>query len=722
MDNLYLGKTESIILSSSRISLDSVVYDVMLTTERLILTDDRDTLFQPRCISLEDITTLRGGTASSGDPVITLILSTSDEAQGPLHLVFVQQSGEKRKEERDTWVKHIMKLRVTLIQKATHVEPTPVITQQGIRPLVRHWIAPEKVRPLTKAGSPPEDQIPLVIISEEPGIPEPVSAGVEEAHTDVEIHSDPAKGQEPDHPETLAIWDEHPGEKSPADLSQIPLVSGEQELPCSGTEMISPEPDSFLQSSRASEAGISYSTGDEVPVSENDLASELSSAVKDSEDYGQSVNQSSGTEPASSAPGLLPDEETAYRTAGTEPPLSEEECPSAPEASVEISGGPSESPEQPGGDETVVAGIPSEQNEVRPPAESQGQLTVITPELSSSDSYVTAERIDSHAAFSEQHDDQGISIDALPGVTPSVPERSPANESLENTIRTALDSLLLSEVLPGTPSNSSEPANGEDRFRECSELPFAQSPAPLEESEGPMTGIPMDAPLMQPETVIDSQREGFSDTATIYPVSREQDTVQESTREEPALRPPLLRIPLFRLPDRKNAILSGTAVIFILLLAAGALFASTSLHKETFQHPLPSVNTTPAVTPEPTPSPLLVPQQGLWVRINASGSYRGLVGNPDLLRSVTGSGDQVYKLVNSEGIVQVSVGKQDDSGNPLSVEIYKDGTLIISRTVTSPRGSIDLLIDPRTGLPPGLTVTPTPANNLSGSSGRLEYY
>ena len=133
------------------------------------------------------------------------------------------------------------------------------------------------------------------------------------------------------------------------------------------------------------------------------------------------------------------------------------------------------------------------------------------------------------------------------------------------------------------------------------------------------------------------------------------------------------------------------------------MFLSSFSHKDITPPSMPIVNITPSITVE-LPSPVLIPQSGLWVRVNSTSPYLGQAGNPDLLKPVSGTGNQIYKILNSNGIVQVDVKKQDNSGSSLSVEIYNDGYLLASRTVTAPMGSIDLLIDSRTGYPPGFTA------------------
>jgi hypothetical protein len=71
--------------------------------------------------------------------------------------------------------------------------------------------------------------------------------------------------------------------------------------------------------------------------------------------------------------------------------------------------------------------------------------------------------------------------------------------------------------------------------------------------------------------------------------------------------------------------------------------------------------------------------------------------------------------------VQVSVQKNDNSGALLAVGIYRNGTLISTKSVTSPMGTVDLLIDPQTGRAPGLTADDALPGHAAAPSGLVDY-
>jgi hypothetical protein len=99
----------------------------------------------------------------------------------------------------------------------------------------------------------------------------------------------------------------------------------------------------------------------------------------------------------------------------------------------------------------------------------------------------------------------------------------------------------------------------------------------------------------------------------------------------------------------------------------------------------------PAVTALPTSPPqVLIPQTGIWVRVNYSGTFSGSLGTSKLMRQVNASGDQFYQLPTRGGIVDVSVQKQEGTRDELFVEVYRDGSLIRRSTTTTPRGTVDL--------------------------------
>ena len=131
---------------------------------------------------------------------------------------------------------------------------------------------------------------------------------------------------------------------------------------------------------------------------------------------------------------------------------------------------------------------------------------------------------------------------------------------------------------------------------------------------------------------------------------------------------------------------------------------TTLLVEKAEEEPLvPVVTTTPTIPG--TPTLVTIPGNGVWVRVEYNGSFIGYVGNPGSLQHVGGSGDRFYYIPKSDDLVQASLVKQDNSGNTLTIEVYRNGEMVLHRTTRAPKGEVQVLIDPRTGNPPGITTT-----------------
>lgn len=166
------------------------------------------------------------------------------------------------------------------------------------------------------------------------------------------------------------------------------------------------------------------------------------------------------------------------------------------------------------------------------------------------------------------------------------------------------------------------------------------------------------------------------------------------------------------LPGKRALSIASLAVLGILILAAGVVLFSHFL-SETQAGSSSGPIITPVITVPLTVVPALgnTSTEGVRVRVVSPGTYTGTIGNPGFLHQVSGSGDQWYTVLKNDDLVSATIRKQDDSGSALTVGIYNNGTLLTSRTVTAPRGEIMLLIDPKTGSPPGIIpVTIAPAN------------
>jgi hypothetical protein len=170
-------------------------------------------------------------------------------------------------------------------------------------------------------------------------------------------------------------------------------------------------------------------------------------------------------------------------------------------------------------------------------------------------------------------------------------------------------------------------------------------------------------------------------------------------------------------------IIAGAAAVLILLLIAAILFMPPSGTPEDGNEPVTTPPATPmpvtTLTQVPAVTPPTVPQEGVFVRVTSSAYYDGEAGNPGYLQQFSGSGEKLVRMLRNDGLVQVSVKKQDYTIEVLLVEIYRNGTLVTARSTTAPAGSVVLLIDPATGNPPGI---PTAGTTNPAGTGQLTYH
>lgn len=273
----------------------------------------------------------------------------------------------------------------------------------------------------------------------------------------------------------------------------------------------------------------------------------------------------------------------------------------------------------------------------------------------------------------------------------------------------------VAEALPAPPAGEKPPAGAP----ETAGLPdlFSSAARAVKESTVAFKDHPPSTGTLPPET----------------PAARGHDTQPEA---EPALQPPSRSPPPAPRIRSHTAIPVAALIIAILALAGGAFLLSQYMQNThagtqappaisaptvTEATPLPAQTLTPAAqgTPLPqgtpqlmTPPPAIIPGEGVWVQVAYNGTFVGWVGNPGSLQHVRGSGGQFYRIMRSDGLVQASFQKQDNSGEPLTIGIYVNGGIVFQRTIRTPKGELAVLIDPATGKPPGIP----PAATMQGKT------
>jgi hypothetical protein len=162
----------------------------------------------------------------------------------------------------------------------------------------------------------------------------------------------------------------------------------------------------------------------------------------------------------------------------------------------------------------------------------------------------------------------------------------------------------------------------------------------------------------------------------------------------------------------RMAITAVVIVIALIALAAGAyLFAPSLFGKgETSLPPvtaapavtaMPTTAATPAVTiaatavPVTTPE-IIIPPHGVWVLVKDEGPYSGSAGAPERFRTINAAGNHAYQLSVKDELVMATIQKRSKTGEKLTVEIYNEGKLIKSGSVSSPEGTVSISVDLRT--------------------------
>jgi hypothetical protein len=124
----------------------------------------------------------------------------------------------------------------------------------------------------------------------------------------------------------------------------------------------------------------------------------------------------------------------------------------------------------------------------------------------------------------------------------------------------------------------------------------------------------------------------------------------------------------------------------------GAVPTATPASDPTTVTAIPTVTTTTVIpeSPVPTPTIEIVPQNGVYVRIEYPGNYTGSINGNGFAREVNSSGIQVYQVFLSSGTIGGSIEKGDGSADTMGVQIYKNGGLVSSMNTSRPFGVLEI--------------------------------
>jgi hypothetical protein len=648
MGSPYLESGESLILTTDRVSVNTVQYDVLLTTRYLILVDVRYAQFQPQMIPLLTIQSVKGGKTANGELVITLFFTETGSSgkSESMVLLFSQQPGEQRKRERDDWLKTLMGLIVSVRQETSYDSITTADPEMGIRPSMRRPIAPEIPHPYTKVVDTRPAQIELIIIPDEPESP---------------VFSE----EKQEFPEIS-----FPGEKTESEVTPAPCAIVETP---GALQELRESPDTILPS---------------IPV------------VEETPDASQELTESPDII-SLPIPDFKETPVTSQEVEGSPDTLSPPEVPIIVESAL-VHKEESES-------QDMVTPVPAFEEIPGAPEADYGEQKTVTVSLLAAVKSLSSPR--GRTSLTDRVLPPLPGIEVTPGALPEVTGSS--DTLLPPEVPKIVASSYIQEekaepiILPETSTIEKKPVASEEDIV-SPDLPPSPEPVTVESPAVPRQDSQLSEPVL-PEA-------GKGDESV-------QQPAPAATPHTPGSPPPSAGP-----GSRRLTFIAVAAIILIILGIAGVMVFypqnPTAPVVEPTPLPTPTIQQTPQPTPViPLPTPLMIPTTGVWVRVDYPRTYYGLVGNTGSMRGVTGSGDQLYKIYESEGIVQVQIQKPDNSGDTLTVEIYRNGDVISLRNVSIPMGSIELLIDAKTGNPPGTTPVVTPSGNQTGSSGgRIMYF
>ena len=198
----------------------------------------------------------------------------------------------------------------------------------------------------------------------------------------------------------------------------------------------------------------------------------------------------------------------------------------------------------------------------------------------------------------------------------------------------------------------------------------------------------------------------------------EPDTLEH---DKPATRPQVPEFVLLRYqsqtpqPDNDEPMERSPWITVVAIILVIAVVLSTALimggretpaNKTPIQPTVTVVVTPAAVTASPTPIPtpevqiptgsqqasapvFLIPQKGVWMRVQYPGNYRGYISTFGRNIDVNRTGTWYYQLPIDHGPIDAFIEKQDGSVDKMELAVYKDETLIAVKNTTKPLGVVD---------------------------------
>lgn len=325
-----------------------------------------------------------------------------------------------------------------------------------------------------------------------------------------------------------------------------------------------------------------------------------------------------------------------------------------------------------------------------------------------------------------------VSVPMPPSINPMAAHKERPIEDVIHSIEPLIeDSKPRTQPSPLVPSR--HPVQPAATVSETTPAESPAAPAESAESDPVRKNLEMFSNILAPKT--DEQAPAApasSSTADAGAVVAEGKNIP--LPKEKAVLPPLP--PAVKRSSKKPIYIAGALIIVIIIavVIGASLFMkgtpgtdisvptpapattteATPLPTTTVPTPTP-VPTPIVATPSPTPAPVTIPANGVWVKVNYAGTFTGSYGTPGALIEVTGTGEQVYQVPTSTGVVVTSFAKNDGSGDVIMTAVYKDGVLIKSDSTSTPKGIAQVQVDLKS-IAPVATAPAAPAGNTTAST------
>jgi hypothetical protein len=243
----------------------------------------------------------------------------------------------------------------------------------------------------------------------------------------------------------------------------------------------------------------------------------------------------------------------------------------------------------------------------------------------------------------------------------------------------------------------------EDSVPRTQSAPLVQKNAPEHKAEPPVPAPPVPEPEQDPTPQVNWPVLSTSGSPMV--------PAKEAEAAEPEIPPPPpAPVPEGGKPNYRMITLIGIAIIAIIIgivLLPGLTSSPAGGTGSNLTTPvitmaatpspatIPKTPVTPVITTPVTPAQVtvLIPQNGVWVRVMYPGTYTGSIGMPNDLHASTDSGDRFYQISTTNGTVAVSLMKTDGSSDKLNVEIYKNGILVKQASTIAPKGILEFQFD-----------------------------